>query len=75
VFIILIILFTKLSTYFNDKLKPYRIDRNENTNHISKYVVKILMNKTEILQTNKTDKELEYINTLYGKDINLNQKM
>jgi len=75
VFLLLIIIFSILSIYFNSKLKPYRITRNDNTNLISAHFTKILMNKTEILQTSNLERELNILNKYYKKDISLNQQM
>lgn len=75
VFLVLFILFSLISVYFNGKLRVYRKKRNENTNIISKQVTKILMNKTEILQANKIDMELENISSLYDIDSKINKDM
>ena len=68
VFILIFIL-----TYFlQRKAKIYRLERREINIWITAKFVKILMAKFEILQNDKTNKELEFINCWLAKHIELN---
>jgi len=53
IFIVLFYIFFLIISYFNKKMIPYRGKRNENIINISRSIIKILMTKNEILQTNK----------------------
>lgn len=60
-FLFLLILFFITSVYFNYKLRPFRKKRYEFRNIRLKSVVKILMNKQEIMQSDKINKETDKI--------------
>lgn len=75
IFLVLFIIFSAISVYFDSKLLKYRKKRNENFNVISKDITKVLMNKTEILQTNKIKTETEALSKLFTIDSNINKDM
>lgn len=75
IFIVLSIIFLFISVYFSNLLQIYRKARNDNINLVSKETTKVLMNKTEILQSNKIDKENQNISNLYKIDSRINKDM
>lgn len=60
-FIVLLVLFFLIALFFNTKLRPFRSKRYEYRNIRVKQYVKVLMNKMEILHTNKIRYEAEQI--------------
>ena len=61
IFLWLFILFLIVSVYFNSKLIPFRKMRYKYRNSRLKNIVKVLMNKQEIMQSSKIDKETDNI--------------
>lgn len=74
-FIGLFLWFFYISRFFNTKMVPYRFERNDNAINISKHVVKVIMSKNEVLQSDKIQIENEKIDRLYDRDISINQYM
>jgi len=75
IFLILFIIFASISLYFTDKLQSFRKKRNENLNDISRAYAKIIMSKMEIMRNWKTNQELNSMNKLFMKDIEINKDM
>jgi ABC-type multidrug transport system fused ATPase/permease subunit len=75
IFVVLFIIFFIISAYFNYKMIPLRKKRYEHRNSRLKYVVKILMNKQEIMQSAKIDKETDEIYRYSEKLAQLNKDM
>lgn len=75
IFILLFWLFFMISIHFNNKMKKYRVRRNENQINVSKNIVKVLMNKNEILQTDKIKSESNLLGKLYQNDTKINKDM
>ncbi len=75
VFVFLFVIFFIISAFFNSRMIPLRKKRYEYRNSRLKYVVKILMNKQEIMQSAKIDKENEEIYNYSKKLSQLNKDM
>ena len=52
IFLLIFLISFLVSRYFNNKLFPYRRERQLNRIEISRHMVKVLMSKQEILQNN-----------------------
>ena len=74
-FFVLFVIFMIFSIYFNKKLVPYRKQRYEYRNMLLKYLVKVLMNKQEIMQSWKIDKELKNMYLYSEKLSKINKDM
>ena len=72
VVVFVFILIFILTYVFQKKAKIHRLKRRDVNIWITSRFVKILMAKFEILQNDKTNKELEYINDWLDKNINYN---
>ncbi len=72
-FIVLFIIFMIFSIYFNYRLIIFRKIRYENRNLRLKNVVKVLMNKQEIMQSNKIENETNLI-LKYSERLRLNNR-
>ena len=75
IFLWLAILFLVISSFFNSKLIPYRKQRYEYRNSRLKDIVKVLMNKQEIMQSNKIDNETKIILNYSKKLREVNRNM
>ncbi len=75
IFMILFLLFLNISKYFTGKMNPYRKKRTNNMNMIHRYFTKVLMNKMEILHTNKISSELSNLTNLFKNDSRINIEM
>lgn len=75
IFIALFLCMIIISTYFNNLCLKYRKLRNESKNLFTKQLVKILMSKNEIFQSNKVETETKILdgylqdNTRYNKQM------
>ena len=74
-FIFLYIFFYISSIYLNKKVVFYRRQRRDYENMNTKNLVKVLMNKQEIMQTQKISYEIKILNELNDKEIFYNKKM
>mgnify|MGYP004000456759 CR=1 FL=1 len=74
-FIILVIIFFYLSKKANDRLNIFRKIRYELRNDRLKYLVKVLMNKMEILQTDRIENEMKSIFINAGKISEVSKQM
>ncbi len=75
IFLLLLILFFIISIYFNSRMIPWRKMRYEYRNSRLKSIVKILMNKQEIMQSDKIDKETNNIYEICNNLSEINKKM
>lgn len=75
IFIFLYIFFHIIWIYINYKILFYRRKRIEYSNLHTKQLVKILMSKFEILQSNKIDKEINILDFDMNKTIFYNKKI
>jgi len=75
IFLILLIIFFISSKIINSKLNKFRKIRYEYRNQLSKENIKILMNKFEILQSNKIKKETDKIHKIADKLKKINVAM
>lgn len=75
IFLLIFLISFLVSRYFNNKLFPYRRERQLNRIEISRHMVKVLMSKQEILQNNSIWSYNEDITDLYKRDVKINQDM
>ncbi len=74
-FIGVYLLFYIVSYYLNMWAIKYRRKRRDNANYHTKNLVKVIMNKQEILQSDKISHELEILDGYKNKEIFYNKKM
>jgi hypothetical protein len=75
IFILLYMLFHIVSIVLNTRILRYRRKRIEYANMHTKNLVKILMSKFEILQSNKLKQETIILHKYQDKEIEYNNKM
>mgnify|MGYP005625222491 FL=1 len=74
-FLFLLVLFSYFSKLANDKMQVYRRERYEIWNTGLRYLVKIIMSKMDILQSDKIKHELGYLYENSEDETAMNKKM
>ncbi len=74
-FVVIYISIFVISYYLNLWALKYRKKRRDNWNHHTKNLVKIIMNKQEILQSNKIKHEINILDWYKNKEIFYNKKI
>jgi hypothetical protein len=74
-FIVILVIMFFVVNYLNNICIKYRNLRNESKNLYTKQLVKILMSKNEVFQSNKVDNEISILDHYMIENIYYNKKM